>query len=106
MNSHAQLSYHGNAKEYIASISSGPAVQPHAEHVLRRLKSILLDKAPEALSLLDELVVLLSPIPKEIVEEEKRARSVVIAGVAEAQISMPPFQRQLRTENSVHEILG
>ncbi|VDP40145.1 unnamed protein product [Heligmosomoides polygyrus] len=68
--------------------------------------SILEEKAPEALPILDRLLHLLTPNPSEIVEADKRARSIVIYGVAECDQDMASTCRQESTENSVAAILN
>ncbi|KAK5978121.1 hypothetical protein GCK32_005488, partial [Trichostrongylus colubriformis] len=57
-------------------------------------------KAPEALPLLEKLVSSLIPDPTEIVEAEKRSRSVIIAGVPEKWEDSSPSQRQAATEEA------
>ncbi|KHJ97522.1 hypothetical protein OESDEN_02510, partial [Oesophagostomum dentatum] len=64
------------------------------------------NKASEAIPLLNKLVTLLSQSPKEIVEEEKRARSVVVSGLPEATHGTPAFERQLHTERLVQDVLN
>ncbi|VDL74984.1 unnamed protein product [Nippostrongylus brasiliensis] len=53
--------------------------------------STLEQKAPETLPLLDQLMIFLTPNPKEIVDAEKRSRSVVITEIPEADPSTDFF---------------
>ncbi|KIH65490.1 hypothetical protein ANCDUO_04191 [Ancylostoma duodenale] len=76
------------------------------EEVTLRLRSILNDKAPEALPLLDQLLDMLRLDPCEIIESEKRARSIVIAGVAEAEGELVPVDRQAHTEAMTCRVLN
>ncbi|KIH47261.1 hypothetical protein ANCDUO_22682 [Ancylostoma duodenale] len=69
-------------------------------------ESILADKAPEALPLLDQLIQLLKPDPKVIIESEKRARSLVIAGITEAEGISDPLQRLAHTEAETCKVLS
>ncbi|KAK5983980.1 hypothetical protein GCK32_011688, partial [Trichostrongylus colubriformis] len=55
---------------------------------------ILQKKAPEGLPLLEKLVDLLTPNPAEIVEAEKRARSIIIHGIPELGAEFPPSKRR------------
>ncbi|EYC05120.1 hypothetical protein Y032_0084g1786 [Ancylostoma ceylanicum] len=75
------------------------------EEVLGRLKSILFEKAPEAIPVLNELIDLLKPCPKAIVDAEKRERSIVIAGLVEADAETKPSQRLIHTEALVTDVL-
>ncbi|EYC13523.1 hypothetical protein Y032_0043g763 [Ancylostoma ceylanicum] len=72
--------------------------------LLSQLQSILREKAPEALPLLDQLWSTFKPDSKAIVEEEKRGRSIVISGVPEAENAVAS-QRQAHTENAVLSLL-
>ncbi|VDO86654.1 unnamed protein product [Heligmosomoides polygyrus] len=83
-----------------------PNSSDDCEAVLSQLQSILEEKAPEALPILDRLLHLLTPNPSEIVEADKRARSIVIYGVAECDQDMASTCRQESTENSVAAILN
>ncbi|KIH65668.1 hypothetical protein ANCDUO_04009 [Ancylostoma duodenale] len=67
-------------------------------------QSVLVDKAPEALPLLNQLIQLLRPNPQEIIESEKRARSLVIAGIAEADGDLEPFERLAHTETATCKV--
>ncbi|KAK5972288.1 hypothetical protein GCK32_013556 [Trichostrongylus colubriformis] len=68
--------------------------------LLSELHSVLQQKAPEALPLLEKLVSSLILDPTEIVEAEKRSRSVIIAGVPEKWEDSSPSQRQAATEEA------
>ncbi|WKX95333.1 hypothetical protein Q1695_012074 [Nippostrongylus brasiliensis] len=82
-----------------------PTSSAGCEEVFNKLQCILEQKAPEALPLLEELMVLLTPNPKEIVDAEKRSRSVVISGIPKADPSTSPSARQAATERYVINIL-
>ncbi|KIH50231.1 hypothetical protein ANCDUO_19691, partial [Ancylostoma duodenale] len=69
------------------------------------LHTILQAKVPEALPLLDELVKILTPNPREIVEAEKRSRSVVICGIPEGESNNSLSERALLTDKTVSVIL-
>ncbi|EPB68312.1 hypothetical protein ANCCEY_12598 [Ancylostoma ceylanicum] len=43
-----------------------------------KLMAIVKEKAPEAIPLLDELITILQPNPKEIVENEKSSRRTLL----------------------------
>ncbi|EYB97950.1 hypothetical protein Y032_0135g1910 [Ancylostoma ceylanicum] len=81
-------------------------VDEDGEQVVSKLKEILMNKAPEAIPLLNKLIEILTLTPKEIVESAKRARSVVFSGVAEADADLTPSERQVHTEESVQKILN
>ena len=89
-----------------ASESPMASTRPEGEQLLGKLLAILRDKAPEAIPILNDLINVLTPSPKDIVEQEKRSRSIVIAGLEEAASGTPAFQRQLHTEGVVHDILN
>ncbi|KIH59341.1 hypothetical protein ANCDUO_10429 [Ancylostoma duodenale] len=74
--------------------------------LVSKLQSILEEKAPEGLPLLEQLMKCLKPNPKEWVEAEKRSRSVVLSGVPEAEKGTHAVERQEHTERAVMEILG
>ncbi|EYC35300.1 hypothetical protein Y032_1083g3574 [Ancylostoma ceylanicum] len=91
--------------------SSEPTTDFHGsgsgkEEVIHRLQVILNDKAPEGLPLLNQLLQLLKPNPLEIVEAEKRARSIVIAGIPEAGSDLEPLDRVNHTEAMTHKVLN
>ncbi|KIH46483.1 hypothetical protein ANCDUO_23464 [Ancylostoma duodenale] len=65
-----------------------------------------LEKAPEGLPLLDQLMKCLKPNPKEWVEAKKRSRSVVLSSVPEAEKGTHAVEGQQHTERAVMEILG
>ncbi|KAK6011327.1 hypothetical protein OSTOST_23594, partial [Ostertagia ostertagi] len=67
--------------------------------------NILADKAPEAIPLLEEFVSSLPSLSQEIVEAEKRKRSMVVFGVPEADRNLPPSQRQACTVSFVTGLL-
>ncbi|KHJ99344.1 hypothetical protein OESDEN_00656 [Oesophagostomum dentatum] len=71
-------------------LKKGNRLPPLSPKLLLKAK----DKAPEAIPLLNKLVSVLSLSPKEIIEEEKRSRSVVISGLPEPSNDMPAFERQ------------
>ncbi|KHJ79337.1 hypothetical protein OESDEN_21018 [Oesophagostomum dentatum] len=82
------------------------SAKPEGEQLLGKLIAILRDKAPEAIPILNDLLNVLRPSPKDIVEQEKRSRSIVIAGLEEAASGTPAFERQLHTEGAVQDILN
>ncbi|EYC32408.1 hypothetical protein Y032_0003g1556 [Ancylostoma ceylanicum] len=90
-------------------ISSEKVQDPHkpsdTQVLVGKLMAILEEKAPEAIPLLDELITILQPDPKEIVENEKRSRSIIISGMPEAGKEFTASQRQAHTELSVVKIL-
>ncbi|KIH51004.1 hypothetical protein ANCDUO_18913, partial [Ancylostoma duodenale] len=67
---------------------------------------ILSDKAPEGLPLLNQLLQLLKPNPLEIVEAEKRTRSIVIAGIPEHGRDLEPPDRVNHTEAMTCKVLN
>ncbi|EYC16424.1 hypothetical protein Y032_0033g2651 [Ancylostoma ceylanicum] len=75
------------------------------EQVISQLQAILEVKAPEALPLLNQLLQLSRIDPREIVETEKRSRSIVISGVAEAEGDLSPSERLAHTEAAVNNVL-
>ncbi|KAL6738919.1 hypothetical protein Aduo_012415 [Ancylostoma duodenale] len=77
---------------------------PEGRFLFFQLQSILREKAPEALPLLNQLWNTFKPDPKAIVEGEKRGRSIVISSVPEAENALAS-QRQAHTENAVLSIL-
>lgn len=93
-------------QEDVASTSSSNAPLGDKDQVLARLQSLLKAKAPEGLPLLQQLLDLLRQDPREIVEAEKRTRSIVIAGVAEAEPRCSPIERQTHTEEATVKILS
>ncbi|KIH57287.1 hypothetical protein ANCDUO_12522 [Ancylostoma duodenale] len=76
------------------------------ESVVSQLQALLAEKAPEGLPLLDQLLKILKPDPRELVEAEKRSRSIVLSGVPEAVSGTPAVERQEHTERAVMDILG
>ncbi|KAL6743105.1 hypothetical protein Aduo_016185 [Ancylostoma duodenale] len=93
--------------DYAAPESTGsePVAQPDSQVLLSKLLAILEEKAPEAVPLLNQLITALRPNPKDIVESEKRSRSIVISGMPEAGIELTASQRQAHTELSVIKML-
>ncbi|KIH62664.1 hypothetical protein ANCDUO_07052 [Ancylostoma duodenale] len=91
--------------------SSPPVPNPSAlssdnpDSILAELHSILEEKAPEGIPLLEKLVSLLTPDPHDIVEADKRSRSIIISGVPEGDTNSSPSCRQLATEKHVTNIL-
>ncbi|KIH54541.1 hypothetical protein ANCDUO_15313 [Ancylostoma duodenale] len=82
------------------------ATGPDKNEVIERLQSILAHKAPEALPLLDQLIQLLKPDPRELIESEKRTKSIVIAGIAEPEGVSDPFQRLAHTKAETCKVLS
>ncbi|EYB88700.1 hypothetical protein Y032_0242g3402 [Ancylostoma ceylanicum] len=95
-----------NSQPTISHVEDATLQGTDEEEVLFRLQSILADKALEALPLLNQLMQLLRPNPQEVVESEKRARSLVIAGVAEAEGDLEPFERLAHTEAATCKVLS
>ncbi|RCN35384.1 hypothetical protein ANCCAN_18751 [Ancylostoma caninum] len=73
--------------------------------ILDQIHEVLSTKAPEAVPLLDKFVSKFPSLSAEIVEAEKRPRSVVIYGVPEADSKLSATSRQAHTENFVSGIL-
>ncbi|EYC39262.1 hypothetical protein Y032_0665g1322 [Ancylostoma ceylanicum] len=98
----------GHSQPTASSIATTGIQGPGSEkeEVIRKLQEILNDKAPEALPLLNQLLQLLKPNPQEIVEEEKRARSIVIAGIPEAEGDLEPVERVSHTEAMTYKVLN
>ncbi|RCN30110.1 hypothetical protein ANCCAN_24129 [Ancylostoma caninum] len=86
--------------------SSSQPTNPSGEYVVSQLQAILTEKAPEGLPLLNQLLKILKPDPRELVEAEKRSRSIVLSGVPEAAVGTPAVERQEHTERAVMDILG
>ncbi|EYC27738.1 hypothetical protein Y032_0008g154 [Ancylostoma ceylanicum] len=95
-------------KAHSQPVTSNAPVPVHQEsdkdQVILALQSILANKAPEALPLLNQLIQLFRPNPREIIESEKRARSIVIAGIAEAEGE--PIDRLAHTEAETCKVLS
>ncbi|KIH64666.1 hypothetical protein ANCDUO_05020 [Ancylostoma duodenale] len=91
-----------------STTSSIAAASPESakKEVTLRLRSVLTDEAPEALPLLDQLLDLLRLDPREIVDSEKKARSIVIACVAEAEGELVPVDRQAHIEAMTSRVLS
>ena len=77
-----------------------------ALRLLDQMQEILCTKAPEVLPLLEEFVSNLPFLSTKIIESEKRARSVVISGIPEAETALPALVRQEHTEKYVYNILN
>ncbi|KIH46096.1 hypothetical protein ANCDUO_23853, partial [Ancylostoma duodenale] len=93
--------------DYAAPESTGsePVAPPDSQVLLSKLLAILEEKAPEAVPLLNQLITALRPNPKDIVESEKRSRSIVISGMPETGRELTASQRQAHTELSVIKML-
>ncbi|EYC13163.1 hypothetical protein Y032_0044g1007 [Ancylostoma ceylanicum] len=89
-----------SVKAYSQPVRSNAPEPVHQEsdkdQVILSLQSILANKAAEALPLLNHLIQLLRLNPREIIESEKGASSIVIAGIAEAEGE--PIERLAHTE--------
>lgn len=86
-------------------VTSPSTVSAPTSTVLSKLQSILQAKAPEVIPLLEALFQLLAPSPREVVEADKRSRSIDISGITEGDLSSALSERASFTSNSVSDIL-
>ncbi|WKY01588.1 hypothetical protein Q1695_015528 [Nippostrongylus brasiliensis] len=82
-----------------------PILDREALQLLEKIQDVLAVKAPEVIPLLDQFLGKLSFLYSDVVECEKRRRSIVIFGVPEADKAAPPSQRQAHTERYVSDVL-
>ncbi|KAK6013873.1 hypothetical protein OSTOST_20786, partial [Ostertagia ostertagi] len=73
--------------------------------LLNQIHEILATKAPEVIQLLDKFLGKLPLLAKDLVESDKRERSVVFYGIPEAEGSLSPSLRQAHTEKYISRIL-
>ncbi|WKY13700.1 hypothetical protein Q1695_004492 [Nippostrongylus brasiliensis] len=85
--------------------SSSHILDGDCTRLLRQIQNILVDKAPEALPLLEQLVSKLPSLLASSVDTDKRLRSVVFYGVPEAKKSLPPSVWQAHTEKFISDVL-
>ncbi|EYB89943.1 hypothetical protein Y032_0225g2747 [Ancylostoma ceylanicum] len=81
-----------------AKLTTSKYMVDDAINILDQIHNILSTKAPEALPLLEKFVSKFPSLSSEIVEAEKRPRSVVIYGVPEADSKLSATSRQAHTE--------
>ncbi|KAK6030743.1 hypothetical protein OSTOST_03114, partial [Ostertagia ostertagi] len=75
------------------------------DRLLDRVHDILAEKAPEAIPLLEQFLGKLPLLSNEIVEADKRQRSVILYGVPEPEESLSASLRQEHTESYIRGIL-
>ncbi|EYC17562.1 hypothetical protein Y032_0030g2137 [Ancylostoma ceylanicum] len=88
-----------------SQIGSDSLTSPEAQVLVGQLLTLLEEKAPEGIPLLNQLISILQPNPQEIVESEKRSRSIIISGMPEAEKELTASQRQAHTEHSMTKML-
>ncbi|KAK6018620.1 hypothetical protein OSTOST_15787 [Ostertagia ostertagi] len=88
-----------------SAILTAPTLDEDARGLLNQINEILVTKAPEAIPLLQQFLSKLPSLSLEVVESEKRERSIVLLGVPEAEKGLPASRRQEHTEKYVSEIL-
>nr|CDJ84837.1 hypothetical protein HCOI_00572700 [Haemonchus contortus] len=88
------------------SATTTPAtLDTDASNLLKQIQEIVTVKAPEVLPLLEKFVGKLQSISLDVVEAEKKERSMVIYGVPEAGSDIAASLRQEHTEKAVMDIL-
>ncbi|KAK6023416.1 hypothetical protein OSTOST_10798, partial [Ostertagia ostertagi] len=85
--------------------SNLPFLSSDSIHLLEKIHGLLTEKAPEGIPLLEKFVSSLSSFSREVVEADKRQRSIVLYGVPEAEKTLAPSQRQAHTESFVTSVL-
>uniref|UniRef100_A0A7I4YXJ8 Uncharacterized protein n=1 Tax=Haemonchus contortus TaxID=6289 RepID=A0A7I4YXJ8_HAECO len=86
-------------------ILTAPTLDDDARGLPNQINEILVTKAPEAIPLLQQFLSKLPSLSLEMIESEKRQRSIVLLGVPEAEKELPASRRQEHTEKYVPEIL-